>query len=156
MFIWMGYLAYYSGIGSRLYDFVYKLAGHYPGGLALATQGTSALFGAISGSNTATAATIGAISIPEMRKHGYDDSLSTASVAAGGVLGVLIPPSVLFIIYGIATEQSIGALFVAGIIPGIMLMILFMVVISIQIMRKPEIAPRGEKSNWKERIDALK
>src|SRR5690625_590776 len=72
MFIWMGYLAYYSGIGSRLYDFVYKLAGHYPGGLALATQGTSALFGAISGSNTATAATIRTISIPEMRKRGYD------------------------------------------------------------------------------------
>lgn len=156
MFIWMGYLAFYSGIGTRLYDFVYKMVGHLPGGLALATQGTSALFGAISGSNTATAATIGAISIPEMRKHGYDASLSTASVAAGGILGVLIPPSVLFIIYGIATEQSIGKLFVAGIIPGILLMILFMVAIAIELMQNPEIAPRGEKTNWKERIAALK
>lgn len=156
MFIWMGYLAFYSGIGSRLYDFVYKLAGHYPGGLALATQGTSALFGAISGSNTATAATIGAISIPEMRKRGYDSSLSTASVAAGGVLGVLIPPSVLFIIYGISTEQSIGKLFMAGIIPGILLTIFFMLTIAIQIRRKPELAPRGDKYTWKERIAALR
>lgn len=156
MFIWMGYLAYYSGIGSRLYDFVYKLAGHYPGGLALATQGTSALFGAISGSNTATAATIGAISIPEMRKHGYDSSLATASVAAGGVLGVLIPPSVLFIIYGISTEQSIGKLFMAGILPGILLTLFFMLTIAIQIRRDPALAPRGGKSTWKDRINSLR
>lgn len=156
MFIWMGYLAYYSGIGTRLYYFIYKLVGHLPGGLAIATQGTSALFGAISGSNTATAATIGAISIPEMRRHGYDDSLSTASVAAGGVLGVLIPPSVIFIIYGIATEQSIGKLFIAGIIPGIMLMLIFMVVVVIQIKLNKDVAPRGEKSTWKERFEALK
>lgn len=156
MFIWMGYLAYHSGIGSRLYDFVYKLVGHLPGGLALATQGTSALFGAISGSNTATAATIGAISIPEMRKYNYADSLSTASVASGGVLGVLIPPSVLFIVYGIATEQSIGKLFVSGIVPGVLLMLFFMVAISIQIVKNPGIAPRGEKSSWKERFLALK
>lgn len=156
MFIWMGYLAFHSGIGSRLYDFVYKLIGHLPGGLALATQGTSGLFGAISGSNTATAATIGAISIPEMRKYNYSDSLSTASVASGGVLGVLIPPSVLFIVYGIATEQSIGQLFVAGIVPGIILMLFFMASISIQILINPKIAPRGEKSTWNERIKALK
>lgn len=156
MFIWMGYLAFYSGIGTRLYDFVYTMVGHLPGGLALATQGTSAIFGAISGSNTATAATIGAISIPEMRKHGYDDSLSTASVAAGGILGALIPPSVLFIIYGIATEQSIGKLFVAGIVPGILLMIFFMATILILIARNPGIAPRGEKSTWIERFEAFK
>jgi tripartite ATP-independent transporter DctM subunit len=156
MFIWMGYIAYHSGIGSKLYDFMYKLVGHLPGGLALSTQGTAALFGAICGSNTATSATIGAISIPEMKKWGYDDSLSTASVAAGGILGVLIPPSVLFIIYGIATEQSIGKLFVAGIVPGILLTIFFMITIAISVYRHPEIAPRGERSTWSERIAALR
>ena len=109
--------------------FANKLVGHLPGGLAMAAQGASGLFGAITGSNTATAATIGSISVPEMRKHHYSDSLSTASVAAGGILGILIPPSTIFIIYGIATEQSIGSLFLSGIIPGIMLMILFMIVI---------------------------
>lgn len=156
MFVWMGFLAFYSGIGSRLYDLIYKLVGHLPGGLALATQGASALFGAISGANTATAATIGSIAIPEMRKRGYNDSLSTANVAAGGILGALIPPSVLFIVYGVATEQSIGKLFIAGIIPGILLMIFFMITILILIRKNPELAPRGEKSTWKERIHALK
>ncbi|NMB36209.1 MAG: TRAP transporter large permease subunit, partial [Firmicutes bacterium] len=116
MFVWMGFLAFYSGIGSRLYNLAYKVVGHLPGGLAVATQATCALFGAVCGSNTATAATIGAIALPEMKKYDYDDSLSTASVAAGGALGVLIPPSVIFIVYGIATEQSIGKLFIAGII----------------------------------------
>lgn len=156
MFIWMGYIAYYSGIGSRLYDFVYKLMGHLPGGLALATQGTAALFGAICGSNTATSATIGAISIPEMRKRNYNDSLATASVAAGGILGVLIPPSVLFIIYGIATEQSIGKLFLSGIVPGILLTLLFMIAIAINVYRRPELAPRGQRFTWRERFQALR
>ncbi len=156
MFIWMGYIAYYSGIGSRLYDFVYKLIGHLPGGLALATQGTAAVFGAICGSNTATSATIGAISIPEMRKRGYNDSLATASVAAGGILGVLIPPSVLFIIYGIATEQSIGKLFLSGLVPGILLTLLFMIAIAISVYRRPELAPRGQRFTWRERFQALR
>jgi len=101
MFIWMGFLAYHAGIGARLYNLAYKLVGHLPGGLAIATQATCALFGAVCGSNTATAATIGAIALPEMNKYKYDLSLSTASVAAGGALGVLIPPSVIFIVYGI-------------------------------------------------------
>ena len=121
MFVWMGFLAYYSGIGSRLYVFAYRLVGHLPGGLAVATQAACAGFGAICGSNTATAATMGAIALPEMRKYGYDMSLATASIAAGGALGVLISPSVIFIVYGAATEQSIGRLFIAGIIPGILL-----------------------------------
>ncbi len=94
------------------------MIGHWPGGLAIATQTACAIFGAICGSNTATAATMGAIALPEMKKYKYDNSLATASVAAGGVLGVLIPPSVIFIVYGMATEQSIGKLFIAGILPG--------------------------------------
>jgi len=156
MFVWMGFLAFYSGIGTRLYVFAYKLIGHYPGGLAIATQAACAVFGAICGSNTATAATIGAIALPEMKKYKYDPSLATASVAAGGVLGVLIPPSVIFIVYGIATEQSVGKLFIAGIIPGIILMLLYMGAIFVITLRKKDLGPPGAKAGWKERIIALR
>lgn len=155
MFVWMGFLALNAGLGEKLFEFANKTVGHLPAGLAIASQGAAGLFGAISGSNTATAATIGSIAVPEMRKHNYNDSLSTASVAAGGILGVLIPPSTLFIIYGVATEQSIGALFLAGIIPGIILMILFMILLYILASRNPELAPRGEKSTWRERFQSL-
>lgn len=156
MFVWMGFLAFYSGMGTRLYVFAYKLIGHYSGGLAIATQGACAVFGAICGSNTATAATIGAIALPEMKKYKYDDSLATASVAAGGVLGVLIPPSVIFIIYGMATEQSIGKLFMAGILPGILLMLLYMGTIYIIASRNPQLGPAGQRASWKERFNALR
>jgi tripartite ATP-independent transporter DctM subunit len=156
MFIWMGFIAYYSGVGGSLYNFSYKMIGHRPGGLAIATQAACAMFGAICGSNTATAATMGAIALPEMRKYKYDSSLSSASIAAGGALGVLIPPSVIFIIYGISSEQSIGKLFLAGIIPGIMLMILYMITIYILVKRNPDLGPAGPKSNWKERMASLK
>lgn len=155
MFVWMGFIAYYSGVGTNLYRFAYRMIGHKPGGLAIATQAACAMFGAICGSNTATAATMGAIAIPEMKKYKYDDSLSSASVAAGGALGVLIPPSVIFIIYGIASEQSIGKLFTAGIIPGLLLMFLYMLTIYILVKRKPSLGPAGPRSTWKERLDSL-
>ncbi len=155
MFILMGFLAFHAGMGARLYDFAYKMAGHLPGGLAIATQATCALFGAVCGSNTATAATIGAIALPEMHKYSYNSSLSTASVAAGGALGVLIPPSVIFIVYGIAAEQSVGQLFLAGIIPGFLLMSLYMLVIYINARRNPQLGPAGQKSAWNERYRAL-
>lgn len=156
MFAWMGFLAYHSGIGSRLYVFAYKLIGHWPGGLAIATQAACAIFGAICGSNTATAATMGAIALPEMRKYKYDNSLATASVAAGGVLGVLIPPSVIFIVYGMATEQSIGKLFMAGILPGILLMLLYQLAIAFLTWRNPELGPAGPRASWRERLGALR
>jgi tripartite ATP-independent transporter DctM subunit len=155
MFVWMGFIAYYSGVGTNLYRFAYRMIGHRPGGLAIATQAACAMFGAICGSNTATAATMGAIAIPEMKAYKYDDSLSSASVAAGGALGVLIPPSVIFIIYGISSEQSIGKLFMAGILPGILLMVLYMITIRILVKRNPSLGPVGPKSNWKERFQAL-
>ncbi|HBV96445.1 MAG: C4-dicarboxylate ABC transporter permease [Peptococcaceae bacterium BICA1-7] len=155
MFVWMGFLAYYSGIGSRLYVFANRMMGHYPGGLAIATQAACAVFGAICGSNTATAATMGAIALPEMKKYKYDDSLATASIAAGGVLGVLIPPSVIMIVYGMATEQSIGKLFMAGIIPGVLLMLLYMAAIYILAKRNPDLAPLGSRYSWKERLQSL-
>jgi len=156
MFVWMGFLAYYSGIGTNLYILAYKLMGHLPGGLAIATQAACAIFGAICGSNTATAATMAAIALPEMDKYHYDKSLSTASIAAGGVLGVMIPPSVIFILYGTATEQSVGMLFMAGIIPGILLMFLYMGVIYIITVKNPNLGPTGPKSSWAERMKALR
>lgn len=155
MFVWMGFLAYYSGIGTSLYVFAYKMVGHLPGGLAIATQVACAVFGAICGSNTATAATMAAIALPEMDKYKYDKSLSTASIAAGGVLGVMIPPSVIFILYGTATEQSVGTLFMAGIVPGILLMFLNMGMIYVLTLRNPRLGPAGAKSSWGERIGAL-
>lgn len=156
MFVWMGFLAFYSGIGTNLYIFAYKLIGHWPGGLAIATQIACGTFGAICGSNTATAATMAAIALPEMEKYEYDSSLATASIAAGGVIGVLIPPSVIFIVYGMATEQSVGKLFIAGIIPGILLMCLFIATIYFLTQRNPQLGPAGPKSSWRERVLALK
>lgn len=156
MFVWMGFIAYYSGVGTSLYNFAYKTIGHRKGGLAIATQATCAIFGAICGSNTATAATIGTIALPEMRKYKYNDSLSAASVAAGGALGVMIPPSVIFIVYGISTEQSVGKLFLAGIIPGILLMLLYMIAIYITVARKPELGPAGPVFSFKEKISTLR
>lgn len=141
MFVWMGFIAYYSGVGSNLYAIAYKLMGKLPGGLAIATQAACAVFGAICGSNTATAATMGAIALPEMRKYGYDDSLSTASVAAAGALGVLIPPSVIFIVYGVATEQSIGKLFISGVVPGFLLTLFYIAIIIILVKKNPSLAP---------------
>lgn len=155
MFIWMGFIAYFSGVGTNLYNFTYKLVGHKKGGLAMATQIACAIFGAICGSNTATAATMGAIALPEMRKYHYADSLSSASVAAGGALGVLIPPSVIFIIYGIQTEQSIGKLFIAGIIPGLLLMVLYILAIYIVVSINPALGPASRKFTWRERISGL-
>lgn len=156
MFIWMGFLAYYSGVGSKLYVFAYRLMGHWPGGLAIATQAACAIFGAICGSNTATAATMGAIALPEMKKYNYDPSLATASIAAGGVLGVLIPPSVMFLVYGMATEQSVGKLFIAGIVPGILLMLLYQLAIFILTRKNPDLGPAGPRFSWRERWQALR
>ena len=125
LFILMGQIAYHSGISRRLFNVAYKFIGHWPGGMAIATIGACAGFSAICGSTNATAATMAAVTLPEMRRYHYRDTLASGVVAAGGSLGILIPPSVIFIIYGIMTEQSIGKLFIAGILPGILLTILF-------------------------------
>ncbi|MGI6214674.1 MAG: TRAP transporter large permease [Christensenellales bacterium] len=156
MFTLMGYLALHSGIGAKLFDYAYKKIGHRPGGLAMASVVACTAFGAVCGSGPATTATIGSISFPVMKKHKYDSSLYTASVAAGGGLGLLIPPSMTAIVYGVATEQSIGRIFMAGIGAGILLMLLYMLVIYIQAKRNPNLAPRGEKYSRKERAEAAK
>jgi tripartite ATP-independent transporter DctM subunit len=155
MFTFMGYLALHSGIGSKLYEFAYKLMGHLPGGMAIASEGACAAFGAICGSGPATVSTIGSIALPEMRRYRYDDSLATASIAAGGGLGLLIPPSITAIVYGIMTEQSIGRLFIGGISVGVLLMLLFMTSIYILTRRNPALAPKGRKATWKERAEAM-
>ncbi|MEW5921117.1 MAG: TRAP transporter large permease [Bacillota bacterium] len=155
LFVWMGYIAYYSGISSRIYDATYKVMGSLKAGLALATIGACTAFGAICGSTTATAATMSAVALPEMKRYDYDRSLSTATIAAAAILGVMIPPSVIFILYGIATGESINRLFAAGIFPGFVLMGLFMLVTYLKTMLNPALAPPGPKVSWKDKIIAV-
>ena len=152
LFVFMGQLAYQSGISRRLYHAAHVIAGNRPGGLAMATIGACAGFSAISGSTNATAATMATVTIPEMRRRKYDLGLATGTVAAGGSLGILIPPSVIFIVYGILTEQSIGKLFAAGILPGILLCGLFFLTIYLRVRKHPELAPPGPKTTLKRKI----
>ncbi|MFH1935077.1 MAG: TRAP transporter large permease [Pseudomonadota bacterium] len=155
LFILMGQVTFHAGISSRLFDTAYKFVGHLPGGLAMATIGACAGFAAVCGSTNAAAATMATVAMPEMKRYKYGEVLSTGTVAAGGSLGILIPPSVIFIIYGILTEQSIGKLFVAGVVPGILLSALFGLTIYIWVRLRPEIAPRGPKTTFKEKLISL-
>ena len=155
LFILMGQVTFHAGISSRLFDTAYKFVGHLPGGLAMATVVACAGFAAVCGSTNAAAATMATVAMPEMKRYKYRDVLSTGTVAAGGSLGILIPPSVIFIIYGILTEQSIGKLFVAGVVPGILLSALFGLTIYIWVRLRPEIAPRGPKTTFKEKLVSL-
>lgn len=154
MFILMGTFAFASGISRRLYQTTYAWAGQYRGGLTIATIFACAGFGAICGSSTATAATMGQIALPEMKKYRYDDTLATGAVAAAGTLGILIPPSTVFIIYGILTEQSIGKLFIAGVLPGIILTLLFAATVAIWCALNPTIGPPGPPTGWREKLKA--
>jgi tripartite ATP-independent transporter DctM subunit len=155
MFVLMGTLAFYSGIGGRLYQAAHKFLGQLPGGLAIATCYACAAFGACCGSTTAGAAAMGKVILPEMKKYNYDPSLATACVASAGSLAILIPPSTILIIYGIMTEESIGKLFAAGILPGILLATLFAMTVYIICRRNPGLGPAGVKATWKERVASL-
>src|SRR5699024_438308 len=139
MFILMGEFIYMAGISEELYDMFKKWFGRIKGGLAISTIGASALFAAASGSSVATTGTIGVMSLKEMQKAGYHNGLASGSIAAGGTMGILIPPSTAFIIYGMLTEESIGKLLIAGIVPGIILAIFFMITIGISIIIHPHI-----------------
>jgi len=156
LFVLMGQFAAHSGLSHQIYWAVERWLGHRRGGLAMATIGACAGFAAISGSSVATAATMGTVALPEMKKYHYGQSLATGTVAAGGTLGILIPPSATFVFYAILTEQSVGKLFIAGILPGILLAALFMLTINIRVRISPGIAPRGQKRNLQERLKALK
>jgi tripartite ATP-independent transporter DctM subunit len=155
LFILMGQIAFHAGISRRLYDSAYTFLGHFPGGLAMATIGACAGFAAICGSTNAAAATMATVALPEMKRYKYSMELATGSVAAGGSLGILIPPSVIFIVYGIMTQQSIGKLFAAGILPGILLSILFILTIYIRVRIKPVLGPPGPKTSLREKLQSL-
>lgn len=152
LFVFMGQIAFHSGISRRLYDSAYVLLGHHRGGLAMATVAACAGFSAISGSTNATAATMATVTLPEMKRYKYDMGLATGTVAAAGSLGILIPPSVIFIVYGILTEQSIGKLFAAGILPGILLSFLFLLTIHLRVRKNPSLAPPGPRTSLREKI----
>jgi tripartite ATP-independent transporter DctM subunit len=151
LFIMMGVFASFAGLSKSLYDFVSAFVGQLRGGLAIATIGACAIFGAVCGSALATAATMGRVAMPEMRRLGYKDSLSSAAVAAGGTLGVMIPPSIMFALYGLMTEQSIGKLFISGILPGILGTLLYMGAVWVVTARDPSLAPPAPRKNWTER-----
>lgn len=155
MFIFMGAIAYSSGMSRRLYDAGYVIFGQRRGGLAIATIAACAGFAAMCGSTNATAAAMGRVALPEMKRYKYDDSLATGCVAAAGSLGVMIPPSTIFIVYGILTEQSIGRLFIAGVLPGLLLATLFIAVVMLLCLRNPKLAPTGTPTSWKEKIAGI-
>ena len=155
LFILMGQIGFNAGIAVRLYDAAYKFVGHIPGGLAMATVIGATGFKTICGSSAATAATFASVAVPEMDRYGYDRRLSTGIVATVGSLGCIIPPSVVLIIFGILTEQSIGQLFLAGIIPGLIIAIFFLGIIYVWVKINPKIAPMSERSTWKARIHSL-
>ncbi|MCZ2105109.1 MAG: TRAP transporter large permease [Burkholderiales bacterium] len=155
LFLLMGQFATHGGLSHSLFRFVSAFMGHKPGGVAVAAVGACAGFGAICGSSLATAATMGQVVLPELRRYGYSGSLSTGALAAGGTLGILIPPSVPLIIYAILTQESIGKLFMAAVIPGIIAMIGYMIVIKIWVHRNPGAGPAGARVGWPERLRSL-
>ena len=155
MFILMGSFAFASGISQRLYSTSYTWVGHFRGGLTIATVLACSGFSAICGSSAATAATMGKIALPEMKKYGYDDVLATGTVASAGTLGILIPPSTVLIVYGILTEQSIGKLFVAGILPGAILSILFVATVALLCLRNPNLGPPSAPTSWRAKVRSL-
>ena len=154
-FIFMGTFAFASGMGARLYRAAYVWVGHLGGGLVMATILACAGFSAICGSSPATAATMGKIALPEMKKYKYSDALATGAVASAGSLGILIPPSTVFILYGILVEESIGKLFASGILPGVLLTLLFLATVVVVCRRNPALAPPGPRTSWKDKMKAV-
>jgi C4-dicarboxylate transporter DctM subunit len=155
LFILMGAFALAGGLNDNLYRAVNTWIGHLRGGLSLATMGACALFAAICGSSVATAATMATVALPEMKKYKYDPGLATGSIAAGGTMGILIPPSIILIIYGIIAEQSIGKLFLAGFLPGVSQALFYMITVSILVKLNPSLGPRGERTSFREKASAL-
>lgn len=156
LFTWMGMLAAAGGISKDAFASLYRWVGHLPGGLAMACTGACAAFGAVCGNHIATAITMGSAALPEMRKYKYADSFSLGCIAASGNLGIMIPPSGAFILYGFLTETSIAALFIAGILPGLLITLMFCCQIFLQCKLKPSLAPAGPKFTWKDRMISLK
>ena len=155
LFVFMGQICFHVGISRRLFHAAYQWMGHLPGGLAMATVGACTAFGAICGSGPATAATMASVAMPEMRRYKYSLELGAGAVAAGGSLGMLIPPSVVFIVYAIITEGSIGKLFIAGVLPGLLIAVMFCLTIYIECKLRPELGPAGPRTTWREKFASL-
>ncbi len=155
-FVFMGEVCFNSGISEKLYRAAYTWVGQLRGGLAMATILACGAFAAVSGSSLATTATLGAVSLPEMRRYGYDDALSTGAIAAGGTVGILIPPSVIFIIYGVLVEQSIGELFAAGVVPGLIFLLYYCVTIAIWTKLNPKAGPPGPRTTFVQKLGSIK
>ena len=155
LFLLMGQFATHGGLSAALFRFVSAFMGHMKGGVAMAAVGACAGFGAICGSSLATAATMGQVALPELKRFGYAGSLSTGALAAGGTLGIMIPPSVPLVIYAILTQESIGMLFMAAVLPGIIAMVGYMIVIRIMVSLKPSMGPAGPRVSWPDRLKAL-
>ncbi len=156
LFILMGNLITRAGLSRALFDCAYAFLGARRGGLAMATVVACGGFAAVSGSSMATSATMAKVAIPSMRRFGYADSLAAGSIAAGGTLGILIPPSVILVLYGILTSTDIGALFIAGIVPGILGVIFYLGAVTFTTVLNPDAGPRGEKSSWSHRLATLR
>ena len=156
LFVLMGQLFYHAGLASDLYEGLAKWVGRVPGGIAIASVLACAGFGAVTGSSIATVATMGTIVMPELRRHNYDSRLATGALAASGTLGILIPPSLIFIFYGIMTETSIGALFIAGVVPGAITALMFSGIIFLRCVINPTLGPKGTPASWRERWIALR
>ena len=156
LFLLMGNLITESGMSKQLYRAANAFLGHFKGGLALATVVSCGAFSAVCGSSMATAATMSKVAMPSMREYKYSDSLATGAIAAGGTLGILIPPSVILVVYGLMTETDIGKLFIAGLIPGLIGILLYMAAVMVTVRLNPGSGPAGARSGWKERLSALK
>ena len=156
LFLLMGALASSSGMSRELFRAANTFLGHLRGGLGIATIAACGAFAAICGSSVATAATFSQVAYPEMRRFGYPESFSTGVIAAGGTLGIMIPPSTVFAIYGLITQQDVGKLFIAGILPGILAVAMYMITITIIGYAKPGFLPQGQKTPWSEKFAALK
>ena len=156
LFVLMGQLVFHTGLATELYDGLRSWIGWIPGGMAITSVLACGAFGAVTGSSIATVATMGAIVMPEMERFGYDRRLATGALAASGTLGILIPPSVIFIFYGVMTETSIGALFIAGIIPGILTATMFSAIIFFRCLFRPKLGPPGPVGSRQDRINAVK
>jgi tripartite ATP-independent transporter DctM subunit len=156
LFTLMGLLAARAGISREAFSSIYKWVGHLPGGLAMACTGACAAFGAVCGNQLATSLTMTSVALPEMRKYNYSDEFSLGTIAASGNLGIMIPPSGSFVLYGFLTETSIGALFIAGILPGLLIMLMFWIQMYIQCRLNPSIGPAGPSVGWIERLKSIK
>ncbi len=155
LFILMGQIAFNAGIARKLYDMANRFLGHVPGGLGIATVVGATIFKAVCGSAPATVATFSSVAVPEMERYNYSKVLSTGTVATVGTLGCLIPPSVFLIIFGLITQQSIGQLFLAGLVPGLILALFFVCIILGWARMDPSIGPKGQKYSWSERLRSL-